>query len=141
VSKANQVPDVDAAVEEVGDVPVDPLLGGLHAGGHGVQQVVGDANHDLQPALLERVHGVLLSVEQLHLLEPIFLEHPHHRVRRQRVARLRAPVRPNRADAGRRKAQPRNKGHGHRRGSMAGPGTHEKTIPAPSSKYRALLQD
>jgi len=94
-----QIPDVDAVIEVAGDVRVDPLLGRLHVGGHRQQHVVGDADHHLQPALLEGVHGALLGVEQLHLLEPVVLEHPHHRVRRERVARLRAPVRPYRGDA------------------------------------------
>jgi hypothetical protein len=130
-----QIPDADAVVEVAGDVGVDPLLRGLHAGGHRGQQVVGDADHHLQPALPEGAHGALLGVEQLDLLEPIVLEHPHHRLRRQRVARLRAPVRPYRADAGRREAQPRNqhrgRGRRHRR-STAGPGTHGRIIPAPN---------
>uniref|UniRef100_A0A804RA10 Uncharacterized protein n=1 Tax=Zea mays TaxID=4577 RepID=A0A804RA10_MAIZE len=44
------VADVHAVLGDVGgDVLDHPLLGGGHAGGHGAQQLVGEAQHDLDP--------------------------------------------------------------------------------------------
>lgn len=86
------VPYVDAVVDVVGDVGGDPALGGLGAAGEVREHVVGDADHHLDPRPLERAQDAVLGVEQLHPVEAVVLEQPHHRARRQRVAQLRAPV-------------------------------------------------
>lgn len=104
--------DGDAAVEvESLDVALDPVLGVAGVGGEVGEHVVGDGGHDLDPRAGERAHGGEVGVEELHLLDAVVLEHLHHRLGRQRVRRLRAPVHPQRLHRTRRRRPPQRRNH------------------------------
>lgn len=78
------------------DVLGHPFLSGLQARGEGGEHVVRDPDHDLDPSPPKRPQRIEVGVEELHLLEPVLPQHPHHYIWVQRVGRLGPPVRTNR---------------------------------------------
>jgi len=87
------VADVHAVPGDVGgDVLDHPLLGGVDAAGDGGEEVVGEAQHDLDPRVAQRPQRVRVRLEQLHLVEAVVAEEAHGDVPRERVQRAGAPV-------------------------------------------------
>uniref|UniRef100_A0A8R7QYB4 Uncharacterized protein n=1 Tax=Triticum urartu TaxID=4572 RepID=A0A8R7QYB4_TRIUA len=84
-------------VAELEPVPVaggvlrHPVLG-VAVAGHRLQHVVGDAEHDLDAGVEQRADGPGVRVEQLHLHDPVGLEHLDHLGGVQLVRALRSPV-------------------------------------------------
>uniref|UniRef100_A0A8I7BCS6 Uncharacterized protein n=1 Tax=Hordeum vulgare subsp. vulgare TaxID=112509 RepID=A0A8I7BCS6_HORVV len=101
------VPELEP-VPVAGGVLRHPVLG-VAVAGHRLQHVVGDAEHDLDAGVEEGADGPGVRVEQLHLHDPVLLEHLDHRGGVQRVRALRSPVHAE-VDGG---ARGRRRGHVH----------------------------
>ncbi|WVZ57213.1 hypothetical protein U9M48_007623 [Paspalum notatum var. saurae] len=87
------VADVDAVAGDVGgDVLENPLLGGVDAGGDGGEQVVGEAEHDLDARVAQRPQRRRVGLEELHAVEAVVAEEADGDVARQGVQRAGAPV-------------------------------------------------
>ena len=87
------VADVDAVLGDVGgDVLEHPLVGGGDAGGDGGEQIVGEAEHDLDARVAQRPERGGVGLEELDLVEAVVPEEADGDVPRQRVQRAGAPV-------------------------------------------------
>ena len=73
-----QAPDIDAdtamGLGQVGShIQADPQVGGGGRRGHEGERIIGDPNHDLNAATRQRLQHFRISIEELHLRDPVVL--------------------------------------------------------------------
>lgn len=84
--------NIDTAIKIVpGYIPIDPFLRRIIIRHH-AEHVIRYSNHHLYIAAGQTVHGTRISIKQFHLLYPVILQHLHHGLRRQGMARHGAPI-------------------------------------------------